>query len=447
MAGPRTRRARGPRVSLSVQGVGQSEDEPQEVRAPTMPWQAAAVMGAALCALASWLVVTAPVVVATLSGAERPLSSAFRLGTQLWLLGHGAGARLGTTTLTLMPLGLTLVIVLLCSGVAGFAARQAQLSQPDDLTPTQVQHVLGRILMLFTGAYAVVVAVVSFLLADPDQTARALWGAFLLALGSSLAGAGRTLGWEPWLRWPAWARLVPSAVAAGVLTALVAAAVALTTALVQGRGRIAALTAALGPDPVGAVVLMIGQLAYLPNLLLWSVAWVTGSGIALGDASLVSPAATQLGLLPGIPVLGAVPEPSAGRWVLLLWLAGGAASGAVSAVVAVAPRRRARMDETALVGGLAGVVTGVALTALVSVSRGALGVARMTALGPRMPELFVLSCSLLGISGVVTGLVMGLWAWARGRGHDDPGDGEEDVTRTLSRPAPGDEGEATAPVG
>ncbi len=430
MARTRGRRERGPHVSLAVQGVAASEPSVTEVRAPVLPWAAAAVLGALLSALASWLVMAAPVVVAAASGPARSLGSAFGFGTQLWLLAHGAGARVGVATITLTPLGLTLIIVLVCSGVAGFATRQAQLAQPDDDLPADDRgRWVARITLTFAGSYALVVGVASFLLTDPGQTARALFGAALLASLSSMVAASRRLGWRPWTSWPVWARRVPRSMAAAVLTVLVGASAALTVALVQGRGRVSALTAALGADPAGAVILLGGQLMYLPNLVLWSGSWVMGAGISLGDGSVVSPAATQVGLLPAIPVLGAVPETSAGRWGMLGWLTVGVLAGAVAAWAGIAPHQRRRIDEAALVGSLSGVLGGAALTALTALSRGGVGVTRLAELGPRMPELFVLSCSLMGISGMAAGLTIGLLSR-----RTPPPEGDEPSSQPRPRP-------------
>ena len=222
---------------------------------------------------------------------------------------------------------------------------------------------------------------------------------------------------------------------------------ALMTALYQGRGRIAELSTSLGADPVGGFVLVLGELAYLPNLVLWAVSWVIGAGISLGDGSVISPTVTQLGLLPAVPVFGAVPVEPSGRWVMVAWLLVGVVAGVLAAWTAVAPRRRARFDETSLIGGLAGVVAGAAVTVAAVVSRGDLGVGRLVGMGPRPFELFVMACSLLGISGMAGGLVIGLVSRRRGQdwiaADDDPDTGNDD-THVVAGAGSDEE---TAPVG
>ena len=58
---------------------------------------------------------------------------------------------------------------------------------------------------------------------------------------------------------------------------------------------------------LGAVVLTIGQLALIPNLVIFGAAWFTGVGFSIGAGSLFSPLGSQVGPLPTIPVLGALP--------------------------------------------------------------------------------------------------------------------------------------------
>jgi len=58
---------------------------------------------------------------------------------------------------------------------------------------------------------------------------------------------------------------------------------------------------------LGGVMITFGQIALLPNLVVYGADWFTGAGFALGEGSLVSPLGTQLGPLPSMPVLAALP--------------------------------------------------------------------------------------------------------------------------------------------
>ncbi|WP_446665236.1 cell division protein PerM [Flexivirga sp. B27] len=70
------------------------------------------------------------------------------------------------------------------------------------------------------------------------------------------------------------------------------------------------LNGQLEPGILGGVVLWVGQLAALPNLLLWSAGWTTGAAMQIGAVS-VGSTSVHGGLLPMIPVLGAVPDAGA----------------------------------------------------------------------------------------------------------------------------------------
>lgn len=441
------------RVSLGVEGLAADETPVVEVRAPAMPWLAAALFGGVLCALAGWLLVVAPVGLVWLTAPVGQLSGALGLGTQVWLLAHGAGATLDKLHVTLVPLGLTAVLVVMVVGVSGWSARQAQLGFPDDDLPYEERRrITGRVTLSLTASYSVAVALTSYLTSTPQQTARALAGAVLLSGTAAAVGSARAVGWRPGESWPLWVRLVPRSAGAALLTVLVGSAAVLATALARSAARITALSDSVGADLVGQLALLGAQVAYLPTLLLWCGSWLLGAGFTLGDSSVVSPMWTQVGLLPAIPVGAAVPDASYGRWINLTWMLGGVLAGAAAAWVA-GRGRRVRFDEQALVGGVAGVVAGFAFTLVALASRGDLGVGRLVGLGPRPVELAVMAPTLLGLSGMVTGLVLGLLrrpepAVAAGevpppaldltqplRVADDP-----DATRDLPRLLPGPDG-------
>ncbi len=104
-----------------------------------------------------------------------------------------------------------------------------------------------------------------------------------------------------------------------VLGLIGAGALILAVALVLRGGEVIALFEAGHVDVLGATVVTLAQLAYLPTLAVWGLSFIAGPGFAVGTGTAVSPAGTQLGVIPGIPVLGALPE-STTTWLLLLAL-------------------------------------------------------------------------------------------------------------------------------
>jgi hypothetical protein len=159
------------------------------------------------------------------------------------------------------------------------------------------------------------------------------------------------------------------------------AAVALTLSIVGSYAEVITLYEGLHGEVLGGVALTLGQLALLPNLVIWTASWLVGPGFAIGTGSSVSPLGTDLGPIPAIPVLGALPpsDLAFGFVGLVVPLAVAFLVGAV-----LGPRVRHELDGPPLVlaGVLAGVVGGVLLGLLAWASAGAAGPGRLVDVGP-----------------------------------------------------------------
>lgn len=141
---------------------------------------------------------------------------------------------------------------------------------------------------------------------------------------------------------------------------------------------------ALHTEVVGGLALTAGQLAVLPNLVLWAVSWLVGPGFAIGAGSHVSAVGTALGPIPALPVFGAIPTGDsvfgfAGVLVPVV--------AAFFAGVAVRPalvRALGHVGPLAIlgVGAGAGVVGGLLLGFLAAASGGAAGPGRLVEVGP-----------------------------------------------------------------
>ncbi len=151
---------------------------------------------------------------------------------------------------------------------------------------------------------------------------------------------------------------VPALIARGtavVVVGLVGSGAVLTAvALLLQAGEVVALYQAGNVDGLGATLLTLAQLAYLPVLVVWGIAFTAGPGFAVGTDSAISPAGTQAGVVPGVPILGILPD-STTPWLLLLALvpvALGAFAGWIARsrfVHAGAPAAVAAMPEPAVV--------------------------------------------------------------------------------------------------
>jgi hypothetical protein len=320
----------------------------------------------------------------------------------LWLLANGVGVHIGTVLITLVPWGLTAVIAFLIARVAGASARRV----PAERTNSTIRGP-ALIGVVTVAAYLVPVFLVAVRLGDPGAV-PARWPAVIAAFVlAAIWGSTRKLSRrraDAAGKWFAMGR----AVIAAQLAMLVAGAAVLIIGLGMHLNRVAALYEALQPGITGAVALLVLQLAFVPNALVWSASYALGAGFSLGTGSVVAPAGTQLGIVPAIPLLGALPTAGPGDLTQVWWLAAGAVAGAITCWVALAHRPAIRFDQASLRGGSAGMLAGAVFAGLAWATSGDLGMVRLTDIGPRLVPLLIMSVTTMGLSGMIAGLALGL---------------------------------------
>ncbi|MFE6995627.1 DUF6350 family protein [Microbacterium sp. NPDC057659] len=331
----------------------------------------------------------------------------------LWQFGHGAAMQIqipdeviratgiapaaARFTLSLTPLAL-LLFTLLFAARSGRRASAAGAWISGVVGGTVVFAAVSLLVALTAGTPAAHVAFwVGALLPVAVYLAGLLAGAVKHAWSEGDGGPIDRLhdvvdSWGDWAPVPAEA-VRGAAVTVVVLTGVGALGVAAMTVL-RG-GEVIALFESAHVDALGATVITLGQLAYLPTLVVWAVAWIAGPGFAVGAGTAVSPAGTQLGVVPGIPVLGLLP-PVDSFWMLvvvLIPIAAGALAGWMirsklvweGGAVGYGPR-------AAIAAGIALISAGVAALAAVLAS-GSIGPGRLTETGPQ-PGGFALAIGL-----------------------------------------------------
>ncbi|WP_418277753.1 DUF6350 family protein [Isoptericola jiangsuensis] len=274
---------------------------------------------AALQALAlSYAVVALTAVVVVLdapstSGADGGLGAGVSVATGLWLLAHGVPLTAGPAAVTVVPLGLTALVVFTLhisakrsaaptlaawvGGTVAYAAGTTALAIVLDLGATATPRD-GVGLVVQVGA-----AVVGGLVVGGGGLAL---GMFSAPDGPLLAGLTPRL--DPYL--PDTLRLGLRAGVVGVALATGLGALLTGVWLVLGRTTAAEVGAGLGGSWIGSVMLVLAQVLLVPNLVLWATAWLAGPGFAVGTGSTFSASATQSDLLPAVPLLGALPGES-----------------------------------------------------------------------------------------------------------------------------------------
>jgi hypothetical protein len=191
----------------------------------------------------------------------------------------------------------------------------------------------------------------------------------------------------------AWGRRRPPDLSVGLragwtmAAGLLAASAALTlVAAVGGAARYRQVFASLGTDAVGGLALILLCLALIPNALLWGVAYLSGTGFAVGAGSRFGPLelAEGGGAEPALPIFALLPTtapPAAFALMVGVPVAVGVAGG-----WAAGRRVRAELPEAAwwrpvwaAVGG--GVAAAVGLAVVAWLASGAVGPGRMAQVG------------------------------------------------------------------
>ncbi|MDP9221154.1 MAG: DUF6350 family protein, partial [Actinomycetota bacterium] len=176
-------------------------------------------------------------------------------------------------------------------------------------------------------------------------------------------------------------------VVSGQVTWALAASAGLAAVLVAvgtNSDRVLALHQALQPGAFGGAVLLVGQLGYLPDLAAWAVSWLAGPGFAVGAGTMVSAGQVQLGVLPVVPVFGALPaEPLAAGWAVAAVVAVPVVCGGVAGWLSA---RRADDDDLGLASRLldavaAAVAAALLLALFVALSAGPIGPGRLSHVG------------------------------------------------------------------
>lgn len=305
------------------------------------------------------------------------LAAVARVGADLWLLAHGATVSIVGGQVGIAPLGLTLLAV--------WSARRAVRMWLRDQLEAERPVPFLRGLGVFTGGYAVLALLVA-VVSRSGVGAATLWMSLLG--GALVGGAGAAVAL--WAHRPALPPAVPPFVRAAWRPAATACAVLVgvgalfvAAALVHGRGDVLALHEALEPGLVGGTLLTLGQALLLPTFAVWGLAWAGGTGFAVGTGTSVAPGGTSLDVLPTIPVFGALPAPGVTPAIAVAAIAVPVLAGAFSWWLS---SRRAVVVATLLrrcAGALlAGVGTGVGVTALALLASGPVGQGRMAEMGP-----------------------------------------------------------------
>ncbi|WP_406832021.1 DUF6350 family protein [Pedococcus sp. KACC 23699] len=276
-------------------------------------------------AAASGLVFVLPALLVWVAASESTVTwtTSLGVGASLWLLATGAHLTLGAATVTVVPLLFLGLAVLGAAWGAVRAVRESAESRAITLVADLLHRPLASALGSWTLGYAAAAALWA-LVASVAGPSPVLWtlvfpvlvvpvAAALLALAHALRRRPELAGER--LRRPTW---LPDAVRRGLRPGVEGAAGLLLTGVlvcivmvVIHLGRVTSLQGELAPGVIGGTVLALAQLFVLPNLGLWALSFMAGTGFSAVEGASSTWTGSRTSLLPMVPVFGALPTPGA----------------------------------------------------------------------------------------------------------------------------------------
>lgn len=355
------------------------------------------------------------------------LPGVLRTAADLWLVGHHIGftvhgvtgigpGKSGTGRIGMLPLGLLLLPGALLWRAGRWVVRKGEVTRLAEV---------GYAALALAVPYALVAGALALAgqstLASPSLLQAVLAG-FLIALVAGGLGGARALA--PWGRL---IHLLPPRSRAvflgsvGALTVLIAAGAVLSGAsLGASMGDFKSVDAALDPGVVGGVLLLLAQIGYVPNAIVWAICYTLGPGFAFGAGTVVAPTGSALGSLPMLPMLAALPAGPhtvvpgwASAFLLSVPYLAGVFGGWLTARAAPA----LAVELAPLWGFACGAATGVALGILAAFAGGPLGSGRLTAVGPSGWQAAVVAALEVGVAAAISA---GVFTWLQSRRRPAP---------------------------
>ena len=369
---------------------------------------------------------------ATKGFGDMEFSSVAAMSAHLWLLIHGVpldlaaafGASAGT--MTLVPLGLSILPLLLCYRSGRRLARASY--EGEFLIPVLSGSVTYALISSAMYGWASphpqpLQALNAALVPLGIVVAGLMWGGYREARSlSRMVGVDTAEQISQMSQYSRWAGSYAWAVVRAAVVAFVAliglGAVLLGIGILAGWSQIVATYQELHAGAVGDTAVTLLQLGFLPNLVIYAIAWSTGAGFSFGAGTSVGLTSSDVGTLPMLPILGAVPESmgTAGLLGLLVPLGAGAIAGwwflregedhlDEWVALKVPFRPLSALISAVALGVMTGILTSFGALWLGWISYGSLGIGRFTEVGAE-PLTFAAHTALTVGAGVTFGMLL-----------------------------------------
>ena len=369
---------------------------------------------------------------ATKGFGDMEFSSVAAMSAHLWLLIHGVpldlaaafGASAGT--MTLVPLGLSVLPLLLCYRSGRRLARASY--EGEFLIPVLSGSVTYALISSAMYGWASphpqpLQALNAALVPLGIVVAGLMWGGYREARSlSRMVGVDTAEQISQMSQYSRWAGSYAWAVVRAAVVAFVAlvglGAVLLGIGILAGWSQIVATYQELHAGAVGDTAVTLLQLGFLPNLVIYAIAWSTGAGFSFGAGTSVGLTSSDAGTLPMLPILGAVPESMGtfGLVGLLVPLGAGAIAGwwflregedhlDEWVALKVPFRPLSALISAVVLGVMTGIMTSFGALWLGWISYGSLGIGRFTEVGAE-PLTFAAHTALTVGAGVTFGMLL-----------------------------------------
>lgn len=369
---------------------------------------------------------------ATKGFGDMEFSSVAAMSAHLWLLIHGVpldlaaafGASAGT--MTLVPLGLSILPLLLCYRSGRRLARASY--EGEFLIPVLSGSVTYALISSAMYGWASphpqpLQALNAALVPLGIVVAGLMWGGYREARSlSRMVGVDTAEQISQMSQYSRWAGSYAWAVVRAAVVAFVAlvglGAVLLGIGILAGWSQIVATYQELHAGAVGDTAVTLLQLGFLPNLVIYAIAWSTGAGFSFGAGTSVGLTSSDVGTLPMLPILGAVPESMGtfGLLGLLMPLTAGAIAGwwflregedhlDEWVALKVPFRPLSALISAVVLGVMTGILTSFGALWLGWISYGSLGIGRFTEVGAE-PLTFAAHTALTVGAGVTFGMLL-----------------------------------------
>jgi hypothetical protein len=365
------------------------------------------------------------------------LPGVLRTATGVWLAAHHVGFALpGAGRMGMLPLGLVLIPGYLLWRAGRWLVRTGQVSSLPGV---------GYAALAVAAPYAVLSGALALASRSPlavPSLPEAVAGGFVIALCAAGLGAARALA--PWRSLAGLLPPRPRSVVLGTTGSLAllgtAGAILAGASLAIHLPEFRILNDSLGAGPVGIALLLLVQLAYLPNAVVWAVCFTLGPGFAFGASTVVAPTGAALGPLPALPLLAALPAGAHATlpgWASAALLAVPYLAGVFGGVVLVRAAVVPAIEVAPLWGFASGVATGGVIGVMAVFSGGPLGNGRLAAVGPSGWQSGLVAVLEVGVAAAIAAGLANLLRVRR-----DP-----ELAAALARPRLGPAGRRPVPGG